>query len=77
MTEKNVEKPLSLLIDDFKTNLVDLINNSGLPIIISQMILKDIMRDVDELSNKVKETEQKDYEEKSKITELENETNIE
>ena len=38
-----MEKPISLKMKDFKTDLVDLINHSGLPLFIIEPILKDIL----------------------------------
>ena len=38
-----MEKPISLKIKDLKNLMVDLINNSGLPLICVEPILKDIL----------------------------------
>lgn len=59
--EKTDNKPLSLLIGELKQNIAEIINHSGLPIYISEMVLKDIANDVTQASNRVKETEYQQY----------------
>lgn len=59
--EKTDNKPLSLLIGELKQNIAEIINHSGLPIYISEMVLKDIATDVTQASNRVKETEYQQY----------------
>lgn len=75
--EKTDNKPLSLLIGELKQNIAEIINHSGLPIYISEMVLKDIANDITQASNRVKETEYQQYmmlqiEEDKKNTENEN-----
>lgn len=52
-----MEKPISLKMKDFKTDLVDLINHSGLPLFIIEPILKDIL---DVVQTKVEQDYQND-----------------
>lgn len=59
--EKTDNKPLSLLIGELKQNIAEIINHSGLPIYISEMVLKDIANDVTQASSRVKETEYQQY----------------
>ena len=39
-------KPMSIVISELKEGIVTIVNNSGLPIYIGEMILKDILTDV-------------------------------
>ena len=46
-----MEKPISLKIKDFKNNAVNLVNTSGLPLFVVEPILKDILDEVQMVSN--------------------------
>ena len=59
--EKMNNKPLSLMISELKQNIAETINHSGLPIYISEMVLRDIVNDVTQASNRIKETEYQQY----------------
>lgn len=54
-------KPMSVILNEVKGNIVNIINQSGLPIYITEMILKDIVNDVSEVSRQVREKEYQDY----------------
>lgn len=54
-------KPMSIVISELKEGIVTIVNNSGLPLYITEMILKDILSDVTMVSNQVKEKEYQDY----------------
>lgn len=41
-----IEKPITLLRNDFVTNIVDLCNNSGLPFFVVEDVLKGLIREV-------------------------------
>lgn len=54
-------KPMSIVISELKEGIVTIVNNSGLPLYITEMILKDILSDVTMVSNQVKEKEYQEY----------------
>lgn len=54
-------KPMSIVISELKEGIVTIVNNSGLPLYITEMILKDILSDVIMVSNQVKEKEYQEY----------------
>lgn len=54
-------KPMSIVISELKEGIVTIINNSGLPLYITEMILKDILSDVTMVSNQIKEKEYQEY----------------
>ena len=54
-------KPMSIAINELKEGIVTIVNNSGLPIYIAEMILKDILSDVTMVSNQVREKEYQEY----------------
>lgn len=64
----NEEKPLSVIIDEFKGNLQDVINTSSLPPYLVEPILKDIYNQVFILSQQIKTQELNEYNEKQKGT---------
>lgn len=41
--EKQVQKPFSLLYEDFEKSISELINNSGLPISVVECIFKNVL----------------------------------
>ena len=49
------------VISELKEGIVTIVNNSGLPLYITEMILKDILSDVTMVSNQVKEKEYQEY----------------
>lgn len=54
-------KPMSIVISELKEGIVTIVSNSGLPLYITEMILKDILSDVTMVSNQVKEKEYQEY----------------
>ena len=64
------EKPLSVAITEVKKGIASIINGSGLPIYISEMIVKDIYNDIVQVSNQVKDTEYTKYIQSKKLTKL-------
>lgn len=58
-----MEKPLSVVREEFVNNLVELINNSGLPMFIVLDILKAAQEEVKVAAAKQYESEKKAYEE--------------
>lgn len=58
----NIVKPITLVKEEFLSNLVDLCNNSGLPFFIIESILKDFVQEVHVASQKQLETDRVQYE---------------
>lgn len=71
------EKPLSVAITEVKKGIASIINESGLPIYISEMIVKDIYNDIVQVSNQVKNSEYAQYVQAQEITKIEKENNKE
>lgn len=67
------EKPLSVAITEVKKGIASIINGSGLPIYISEMIVKDIYNDIVQVSNQVKDTEYTKYIQSQEIDNIEKE----
>lgn len=67
------EKPLSVAITEVKKGIASIINGSGLPIYISEMIVKDIYNDIVHVSNQVKDTEYTKYIQSQEIDNIEKE----
>lgn len=55
-----IQKPLSMLVEDFKANIVGVCNNSGLPLNIVAMILGELNLNIQkqDLDNTNREREQ-------------------
>ena len=45
-----MEKPISIMIDETKTSLISMINNSGLPFWILEPMVKDIYQEIKTLA---------------------------
>lgn len=71
------EKPLSVAITEVKKEIASIINDSDLPIYISEMIMKDIYNDIVQISNQVKETEYDQYIQAQEIRKIDKENNKE
>ena len=67
------KKPLSVAITEVKKGIASIINGSGLPIYISEMIVKDIYNDIVQVSNQVKDTEYTKYIQSQEIDNIEKE----
>ncbi len=59
--ERELTKPLSVLMTEVKRGIVTIINDSGLPVYITELILKDIYNEVLQVSNQVKDSEYQSY----------------
>lgn len=59
--KKEIQKPLSLAIVELKKELAYAINNSGIPIYITEMVLKEMLSDVSVISNQIREQEKTQY----------------
>ena len=46
MVNSKIDKPLSLKINDLKRDIVNLLNNSGISIFITETILKDLLFEI-------------------------------
>lgn len=60
--ERNLEKPITVIRQEFVEGLVSYINNSGLPLFMLETILKDIYMEIRDMSQKQYEFEKKQYE---------------
>lgn len=58
-----MEKPISLILDDFRKTLISAINESGLPACLMEPILKDLYGQVANLSIQELNTQKKQYDE--------------
>lgn len=61
MRENNIVKPATLLKEDFLRSLIDLCNNSGLPLFVVEYILKDVYLEVKTLAQKQYEADLAKY----------------
>ena len=59
---KKIEKPITVVRQEFIDTLVDYINNCGLPLFIMEPILKDMYLEVKAMSQRQYETEKMQYE---------------
>ena len=57
-----IEKPISLIIEEAKSSIVDTINNANLHPTILEMILRDIYNEVNELAKMKHNREKAEYE---------------
>lgn len=57
----NVQKPVSIIIDDLKSNIIEIINNSNLHISIVELIVKDLFFEIKEQSKLILEMEKTKY----------------
>lgn len=61
MDEKEVMKPAILLKEDFTKKLIELCNNSGLPLFVVEYILKDVYMEVKAVVKKQYESDLAKY----------------
>ena len=61
MNENNIVKPVTLLKEDFLRSLINLCNNSGLPLFVVEYILKDVYLEVKTLAKKQYEADLTKY----------------
>lgn len=73
MKEK-IEKPITVIRQEFIDTISNAINNSSLPLFIVEPILKDIYLEVKSLSQKQYELEKAEYEKKTQETQSKNES---
>lgn len=59
-----MEKPASLLIQETRSNIINILNESKLHPSILELIMKDIMNDVTNASTRVKTKEREEYNKK-------------
>lgn len=71
MEKTNIEKPLALKKEDLQNNLINLINNSGLPLFIVEYILKDLLQEIRTLNEQWVNSEKLRYQ--AALDELEKE----
>lgn len=56
-----MEKPASLLIQETRSNIINILNESKLHSSILELIIKDIMNDVTNASTRIKNKELEEY----------------
>ena len=54
-------KPMSIGLSEVKNGIIGVLNQSGLPIYVGEMLLKEILTDVSHISNQVREREYQEY----------------
>ena len=59
--EAIIQKPLSVARNDLMSDMVDAINNSHLPIMIVEYVVKDLYMDVRAMAQKQYDKEQEEY----------------
>lgn len=57
----SIAKPLSLLKNEYICGIVELTNNSGLPLFVVEYLLKDLLGEVHRAANKQEEDELSSY----------------
>lgn len=57
-----MEKPITVRIDEFKQSIVGLINNSGIPIVILQPLIKQLYEEISSFAAQQAEQERKAWE---------------
>lgn len=72
MDEKTIEKPILLRRQEFTNNIIQMINDSQLPVFIVEYILKDILTEVHSATQQQFESEKVTYE--KQINELSKES---
>lgn len=58
-----MEKPITLQIEQFKQDLVHLVNGSGIPVFLLDYILKDFYNEIHMLNRNQLEKDEKSYQE--------------
>lgn len=54
-------KPMSIVLSEVKNGIIGILNQSGLPIYVGEILLKEILTDVSHISNQVREREYQEY----------------
>ena len=61
MNNKNLEKPITLVREDFINNIIDTCNNSGLPFFMIEDIMKDLIQQIHAAAKQQLEEDRKKY----------------
>jgi hypothetical protein len=69
MENKNIEKPITLIKEEFTQELIQLVNNSKLPMFVIEPILKDVLTEVHSVTLQQLEADKKNYQESLKSIE--------
>jgi hypothetical protein len=64
---EEIQKPITIMRQEFAEKISDVINNCNLPLFIIEPILKDVYLEVKSLSQKQYEMDKDEYESKLKI----------
>jgi len=62
MSNKSIQKPITIVRADFISDLTNLVNKSGLPSFILEPIFKDMYNDMKVMSQRQLESDRKQYE---------------
>ena len=65
--DKKIEKPITVIRQEFIDTISNTINNSGLPLFVIEPILRDIYLEVKSLSQKQYEFDRAEYESKLQV----------
>lgn len=72
MDDNKIQKPISMVKQEFSEKIVDMINHSSLPIYLVEYILKDIMNGVHAASMQQLESDTRVYQEQIEKLKAEN-----
>lgn len=61
-------KPVSIILDEFRNDIANIVNNSGLHPCIIEPVFKDLYNEINILAKKQLELDKEQYEEKLKET---------
>lgn len=61
-----MEKPISVIYEEFKQDLASLINNSGLPAFVVEPVLQDYLSEIKAIKERQYQVEKAQYEESLK-----------
>lgn len=64
--KQEIQKPVNMLKDEFITNVVDLINSSGLPYVFLEYVIKDIYNEIHNAAQQQARLEKEEYEKELK-----------
>lgn len=64
---EEIQKPITIMRQEFAEKISDVINNCNLPLFIIEPILKDVYLEVKSLSQKQYEIDKEEYENKLKM----------
>lgn len=57
-----MDKPITLVYEDFKSDIAELINNSGLPPFVLESVVKDFLAEIHDVAERQYEYDKEQYE---------------